>query len=232
MKCVLMATLVWCSVPIAFCLADEEYQTQTLNLPCYRIDAKDIKNRFKEYGVPQSEWGTPERIALESRVLECQKTKEISNATELADLIDHAVSWDSVAEVDSKRRSASTSTQAKPNNENSDIYSRSEAYNICIKNADANDFEMIDCAVDEDRRQDGNLNELYLKKMASDRPNFRIILKASQRAWIAYHDSTCQIQSGMFEASPGSMDHLSNAECIIDMTIERENWLAKVRADR
>ncbi len=102
-------------------------------------------------------------------------------------------------------------------------------------NADGNTSEMAACAQDDLAKEDKNLNKVYgayLKKMQSldadmvaTPPDTAVgRLKAAQRAWIAFRDAECPLES--VDNMGGSIEHILIPACLATLTKDRADTLA------
>jgi uncharacterized protein YecT (DUF1311 family) len=96
----------------------------------------------------------------------------------------------------------------------------SKQYQACDKkNPNGVTTLMRDCLGDEIGRQDAELNKVYKALMAKLKPANKAILLKSERAWIAYRDTTCDFE-GSVEAG-GSLEFVIADECLVRQTIYR-----------
>ena len=102
-------------------------------------------------------------------------------------------------------------------------------------NADGNTSEMAACAGDDFAKEDKILNKVYsayLKKMqsldadmAATPPDTAVgRLKAAQRAWIAFRDAECPLES--VDNMGGSIERILVPACLATLTKERANTLS------
>lgn len=101
-------------------------------------------------------------------------------------------------------------------------------------NPDGNTAEMAACAENDYQAEDAKLNKVYakyLKKMQSmdaDMGNNEgdtavARLKTAQRAWIAFRDAECPLES--VDNMGGSIERILGASCLANMTKERTTTL-------
>ena len=67
----------------------------------------------------------------------------------------------------------------------------SQQYNTCMEKYDSTTIGMVDCAVAENKRQDGRLNIAYKALMAELPSARKTQLFEAQRAWIKFRDANC-----------------------------------------
>lgn len=111
-------------------------------------------------------------------------------------------------------------------------------------NADGDNSEMAACALDDYKAEDEKLNAVYaayLKKMQSVDFNFGNTqsdtavgrLKTAQRAWIAFRDAECPLES--VANIGGSIERILEPACLAKKTKERtihlEEQLREMEAD-
>jgi uncharacterized protein YecT (DUF1311 family) len=104
-------------------------------------------------------------------------------------------------------------------------------------NPEGNTAEMAQCARDDYGAADERLNDVYQKLLRSltqadeefgdGGSDTRVKrLKAAQRAWIAFRDAECPLQS--VENFGGSMENITIPGCLARITEERAAQLEKI----
>ncbi|MBN3265432.1 lysozyme inhibitor LprI family protein [Pectobacterium brasiliense] len=81
-------------------------------------------------------------------------------------------------------------------------------------------LDMSQCAADEYKKVDGELNRLYqdvVKRLVIE--EHRALLKSAQRKWIAYRDADCEFQT--FPTTGGSIHGMLYSQCLTQKTAER-----------
>ncbi|MEQ9969287.1 lysozyme inhibitor LprI family protein [Pectobacterium carotovorum] len=81
-------------------------------------------------------------------------------------------------------------------------------------------LEMSQCAADEYKKVDGELNRLYqdvVKRVVIE--EHKALLKSAQRKWIAYRDADCEFQT--FPTTGGSVHGMVYSQCLTEKTAER-----------
>ncbi|BES84425.1 hypothetical protein PEC302107_21620 [Pectobacterium araliae] len=81
-------------------------------------------------------------------------------------------------------------------------------------------LEMNQCAADEYKKVDGELNRLYqdvVKRMVLE--EHTTLLRSAQRKWIAYRDADCEFQT--FPTTGGSVHGMVYSQCLTQKTAER-----------
>ncbi|MDX6914283.1 lysozyme inhibitor LprI family protein [Pectobacterium carotovorum] len=81
-------------------------------------------------------------------------------------------------------------------------------------------LDMSQCAADEYKKVDGELNRLYqdvVKRLVIE--EHKALLKSAQRKWIAYRDADCEFQT--FPTEGGSLHGMLYSQCLTQKTAER-----------
>ncbi|MBG0753201.1 lysozyme inhibitor LprI family protein [Pectobacterium aroidearum] len=81
-------------------------------------------------------------------------------------------------------------------------------------------LEMSQCAADEYKKVDDELNRLYqdvAKRLVIE--EHKPLLKSAQRKWIAYRDADCEFQT--FPTTGGSIHGMLYSQCLTQKTAER-----------
>ncbi|MBQ4774598.1 lysozyme inhibitor LprI family protein [Pectobacterium versatile] len=81
-------------------------------------------------------------------------------------------------------------------------------------------LDMNQCAVQEYKKVDGELNQLYqdvVKRVVIE--EHKALLKSAQRKWIAYRDADCEFQT--FPTTGGSVHGMVYSQCLTEKTAER-----------
>ncbi|MEQ9945601.1 lysozyme inhibitor LprI family protein [Pectobacterium aroidearum] len=81
-------------------------------------------------------------------------------------------------------------------------------------------LDMSQCAADEYKKVDGELNRLYqnvVKRLVIE--EHKALLKSAQRKWIAYRDADCEFQT--FPTTGGSIHGMLYSQCLTQKTAER-----------
>ncbi|WP_373365217.1 lysozyme inhibitor LprI family protein [Pectobacterium odoriferum] len=74
---------------------------------------------------------------------------------------------------------------------------------------------MNQCAADEYKKVDGELNQLYqdvVKRVVIE--EHKALLKSAQRKWIAYRDADCEFQ--IFPTTGGSVHGMVYSQCLTE----------------
>lgn len=103
------------------------------------------------------------------------------------------------------------------------LWTGSTAYGECVKAAGGVDPAVADCAVAEAGRQDKRLNAAYVARLEKADPPLKVAVKASQRAWITYRDTTCAAEGALYDG--GTLQRVVEPECRARLTSERADWL-------
>jgi uncharacterized protein YecT (DUF1311 family) len=101
--------------------------------------------------------------------------------------------------------------------------SYSPTYKTCMDAAGGVTMAMRECGNAEYGRLDAELNEAYRKASEALDPEQRKLLRDTQRAWLAYRDSTCSFMSRLGDR--GTMAALTDMSCLMSVTAERTQWL-------
>ena len=106
-------------------------------------------------------------------------------------------------------------------------------YERCLQRADKqNDFEMNNCMAGEVKDLDAKLNARYVYLMrAASNPRFKDSLRAAQRAWVVFRDTTCSLEGRRYQENVGSLDRGSELSCTMELTHQRVEWLMHREAD-
>jgi len=101
----------------------------------------------------------------------------------------------------------------------------SKEYDSCMDRSGGVTIEMIECMVQEFKKQDARLNREYKKTMSQLSDERKKALLEAQRAWIKYRDSNCA-----FYADPegGSMARVLANSCVLSMTAERADEISSI----
>ncbi len=99
----------------------------------------------------------------------------------------------------------------------------SATFQKCIDAAQGVDQPMAACAVEEGDRQDKRLNAEYAARLATAEEPLKSAVKASQRAWITYRDTTCEAEGAVYDG--GTLQRLVQPECVARLTSDRADWL-------
>lgn len=83
--------------------------------------------------------------------------------------------------------------------------------------------EMNQCAADEYKKADQQLNQAYQSLMQRANPQQQELLKLSEEAWIKMRDADCKFVSSGAEG--GSAQALVWNQCLTDKTRERSGFL-------
>lgn len=99
----------------------------------------------------------------------------------------------------------------------------SSEHATCIDKSGGVTSEMLDCDSAEMRRQDKRLNGAYQKLMASGSDAQKAALRDSQRLWLAYRESNCDLVSKF--GGGGTLDALGASSCEVDTLAQRVRFL-------
>jgi uncharacterized protein YecT (DUF1311 family) len=102
-----------------------------------------------------------------------------------------------------------------------DSYSRE--YKACMDKSGGVTVAMLDCGSAEYAKLDATLNAAYREAANGLEPEQRNLLRDTQRAWLAYRDSSCSFMSRLGDR--GTMASLSDQSCLLRVTAERTRWL-------
>lgn len=116
-----------------------------------------------------------------------------------------------------------TSTTAKLE----EAVSTEETEGICKGLDLAITADQLDCIGKKFEISDAELNRLYKALMTSLEPARKASLQAEQRAWIKEKQTKCKAAGKEFEG--GTMATVLSADCELQMTTEREKYLAAYR---
>lgn len=101
--------------------------------------------------------------------------------------------------------------------------SYSRAYKSCMDKSGGVTAAMLDCGSAEYTRLDAALNAAYREAANSLTPEQRKLLRDTQRAWLAFRDSSCSFTSRLGDR--GTMASLTDQSCLLRVTAERTRWL-------
>jgi uncharacterized protein YecT (DUF1311 family) len=82
-----------------------------------------------------------------------------------------------------------------------------------------NQLELTECAVQQYKKADANLNRAYKVLLISLDQEHQVKLKAAQRAWIASRDADCDLEAS--QALHGSMEGQLRYMCLEDEAAAR-----------
>ncbi|ATV43193.1 lysozyme inhibitor LprI family protein [Pectobacterium brasiliense] len=92
-------------------------------------------------------------------------------------------------------------------------------------------LEMSQCATNEYKKVDGELNRLYqdvVKRLVIE--EHKALLKSAQRKWIAYRDADCEFQT--LPTTGGSVHGMVYSQCLTQKTAERvEEFKSMLRCE-
>ena len=95
----------------------------------------------------------------------------------------------------------------------------------CIENSGGVTAKMLDCANDEFKEYDTELNVTY-KKLLKEKSKFQQnALKKAQQAWIRFRDAECHYYA---DPDAGTSAALDLKSCVIDLTKKRVLDLKKL----
>jgi uncharacterized protein YecT (DUF1311 family) len=103
----------------------------------------------------------------------------------------------------------------------------SSIYNKCRDTIGGQTFEMLKCNNEEIKLQDLALNKLYTELETSIQQKEREELEKSQRDWISYRNSTCQLMS--LPERGGSLAYVISSTCNLSKTIKRVKFLKALK---
>ena len=98
----------------------------------------------------------------------------------------------------------------------------SPAYQTCM-DAGTTTVAMLDCGAAEYRKLDAQLNAAYRKALDGLATEQRVLLRDTQRAWLAHRDASCSFMTRLGDR--GTMASLSDQSCLLAQTAERTKWL-------
>ncbi|WP_332683770.1 lysozyme inhibitor LprI family protein [Bosea sp. (in: a-proteobacteria)] len=101
--------------------------------------------------------------------------------------------------------------------------SYSPAYKTCMDKSGGVTAAMLDCGSAEYAKLDAALNAAYRAATNGLEAEQRNLLRDTQRAWLAYRDSSCSFMSRLGDR--GTMASLSDQSCLMRVTAERTRWL-------
>ena len=87
-------------------------------------------------------------------------------------------------------------------------------------------LEMNQCASDEYKKADAELNKVYQQAMLKLEPEHKEKLKAAQTAWIKFRDTHCECET--FFVKNGSIEPMYRLECLKQITKNRTIQLRKL----
>lgn len=99
----------------------------------------------------------------------------------------------------------------------------SAAYDACMNSRSG----MNSCTTAEAERQDRRLNEVYRDVMARLNPRQRIILRRSERRWLAGRRASCAKLAA--PTGTGSLSIMMENSCNLSDITERRKWLERYR---
>ena len=102
----------------------------------------------------------------------------------------------------------------------------SEQFSSCMDDSGGVTASMLDCIGQENQRVDGELNALWQTELPKQDADFKDMLRASQRAWIAYRDATCDVEGAQYEG--GSLAGVAYSDCHRQLTTDRLDWLSRI----
>ena len=102
----------------------------------------------------------------------------------------------------------------------------SEQFTSCVEDSGGVTASMLDCIGQENQRVDGELNALWQAGLPKQDADFKDMLRASQRAWIAYRDATCDVEGALYEG--GSFASVAYSDCHRQLTTDRLDWLSRI----
>jgi uncharacterized protein YecT (DUF1311 family) len=98
----------------------------------------------------------------------------------------------------------------------------SPTYQKCM-NVGTTTVAMLDCGAAEYRKLDAQLNAAYRKALDGLTTEQRVLLRDTQRAWLAHRDASCSFMTRLGDR--GTMASLSDQSCLLAQTAERTKWL-------
>lgn len=104
----------------------------------------------------------------------------------------------------------------------------SKDYEHCMDTGAARmrvDPAMMECSRAEFVRQDERLNRAYRTTLRRLRPAGRAMLRRTQRPWVGRRDVLCAAEED--KEGGGSLGRLIEANCRIEQTITRPQWLKR-----
>jgi len=106
----------------------------------------------------------------------------------------------------------------------------SEQFTSCMDDSGGVTANMLDCIGQENQRVDEELNALWQIELPKQDADFKGMLRASQRAWIAYRDATCDTEAAQYEG--GSFASVAFSDCHRQLTTDRLDWLGRILEER
>jgi uncharacterized protein YecT (DUF1311 family) len=88
-------------------------------------------------------------------------------------------------------------------------------------------LEINQCRAQEYQKADAKLNEAYKPLLAALDDEHQVLLKAAQRAWLAFRDAECQLQAS--QAMHGSLESFLQSTCLQALTEARIKDLKDLR---
>jgi len=101
----------------------------------------------------------------------------------------------------------------------------SATYTSCMNASGGVTMNMLDCMGGETEQQDSRLNQNYKATMQTLAPAQQTQLRDAQRLWIKFRDAEC---ARLGSLTGGSIDRINSASCVLDMTKQRANGLARL----
>ncbi|WP_157182167.1 lysozyme inhibitor LprI family protein [Methylobacterium sp. WSM2598] len=96
-------------------------------------------------------------------------------------------------------------------------------YSECMEKSGGVTSEMLDCGSAEADRQDKKLNAIYKQLMDRASEKQKSELRQSQRDWLIYRKSSCNLIYGFGEG--GTIDDLAASSCGLDVLARRVKFL-------
>lgn len=106
----------------------------------------------------------------------------------------------------------------------------SAEFTACMDASGGVTASMLDCLGVENERVDAALNALWQSAFPQQSDDLRGPLRASQRAWITYRDTTCDFEAAQYDG--GSFANVARADCYRQLNTDRLDWLGRVLAER
>lgn len=100
-----------------------------------------------------------------------------------------------------------------------------DAFDRCMDKAAGVTYPMLDCINAEHDRQDRRLNANYKQLMGALDPERQEMLRAAQRAWLAYRAAECDWEGSADMG--GSLQMVEAAQCRLTMTETRADELGE-----
>jgi uncharacterized protein YecT (DUF1311 family) len=101
----------------------------------------------------------------------------------------------------------------------------SRAFQACDDAAGSDGPALVDCAVQESERQDRALNLAYQALMAKYEPGRKTKLVAAERAWIAFRDVECEMESA---SQDRAVSRVAKGRCVMRTTYNRLQTLQRL----